>query len=74
MVRARIKRLANINFMEYTKVKLVTQTTGQIGFITEDGKMIKNLIVKEFEQDEHKITKVIIEAMLLPPMEKAKNW
>lgn len=60
--------------MDYTTVKLVKQPSGQVGFLTDDGKMIKNLIVKEFEQDEHKLMKVIIEAVLLPPADKGRNW
>lgn len=57
-----------------TKVRLVRDAIGGIQLTTENGELLQNVFVKQFERIEGSITRLNLEVIFLSPDDKVKNW
>lgn len=59
---------------ETTKVRLVKDSIGGFQLATENGELLQNVFVKEFNRLEGSVTRLNLEVIFLTQEEKVKNW
>ena len=57
-----------------TKVKLVRDAIGGMQLTTENGEILQNVFVKQFERIEGSVTRLNLEVIFLTSEDKFKNW
>lgn len=57
-----------------TKVKLVRDAIGGFQLTTENGELLQNVFVKQFERIEGSVTRLNLEVIFLTQEDKVKNW
>lgn len=57
-----------------TKVQLVRDAIGGLQLTTENGEILKNVFVKQFERIEGSVNRLSMEVIFLTPEDKFKNW
>jgi len=57
-----------------TKVKLVRDAIGGIRLTTEQGEILQNVFVKDYEHVAGSVTKINLEVIFISPYLKGSNW
>ncbi len=57
-----------------TRVKLVKDAIGGVQLTTENGEILKNVFVKQFERIEGSVNRLNVEVIFLAQEDKIKNW
>lgn len=57
-----------------TRVKLVRDAIGGVQLTTENGEILQNVFVKQYERIEGSVSRLNLEVIFLTNEDKMKNW
>lgn len=57
-----------------TRVKLVRDAVGGVQLATENGEILQNVFVKQYERITDSVTRLNLEVIFLATDDKVKNW